>query len=1054
MIEAFDGHRIAEERIAEAARTGQDWLDLGGLGLTHLPEGLFRLTGLRRLNLGYEDLLTEDGWSRATSPPMRLGNNLLVDLARLAALTDLTNLSVAGSDCANLDFLSAMIGMTFLSVAATNVDSLAPIQGLVSLRYLDCRITQVNDLTPIQGLSALRHLDCSNTPVSNLKPIRDLVALQHLDCHSTQVSDLGPIQGLAALQHLACWRTQVSDLRPLQGLSALRYINCNGTQVSDLGPLRGLAALRYLACGGTQVSDLGSLRSLTTLQHLECGDTEVNDLRPLRGLTALQHLSCSHSRVSDLAPIANLDALQYLSCGGTQVQDLTPILDLAALQHLGCSSCHLNDVELSIWMKPSLRTLHLDETRIPDIPDQVLGRDCLDRLRAHLSDLEAGAERMRDVKLLILGNGGSGKTQIARRLSGLPFDPDWDSTHGIKVSQARLPVPDGQVETKLHLWDFGGQDIYHGTHALFVRSRSLFLVVWCEATEQPESQPDQHGMVFRNHPLPYWLDYVRHLGDRASPVVVAQAQVDRTGVRPAPDPAGLIAGIGAASVVTSAADPPRLGALTGALQDAVAELDRRRGAVSIGKGRVAVQRRIEALRLQDGSLPAEYRTISQETFRDWCQQAGGVSSPEHLLAYLHSVGTLFHQEGFFQDRIVLDHAWALDAIYAVFDRAGPYKRLTEHGGRFDRADLAMVWRDYSAAEQRLFLGMMRSCGICFVYREGARSDDTIYLAPDLLPEKTAIQARIDATWGDGAASHRQTFAYPFLHHGLIRGVIARLGELGRDVADYFRGGVCLFDSTTRSHALIQQEMAAGQWSGTVTIETKGGQAESLLDRIAALITRENEKLGLKPTTDRAAPLRDRTETVVITPGRPETDADAYAVSYAWNDAKPGGPDRESKVDALCEAAEKRGEHVLRDKTDMRPGDRIDKFTDRIGRAGRVFVFLSDKYLRSDYCMQELAVLWTQSGANQAALRDRVLFYFLGIDLSDGATRDTILEHWVTRVRSNEARRARMGPDELKIHTLMSRFLPDLYNVLYALGNSIRHQDFDTFLRDGFPKRGA
>ena len=703
MSEAFDGHRIAEERIAEAARTGQDWLDLGGLGLTHLPAGLFRLTGLRRLNLGHWDRLTDGAWTRGYAPNER-HNRVAADLPRLAALPDLTELSIEGTDCAVLDGLSALTGLVRLGIG------------------------------------------------------------------STQVSDLGTLRGLAALQ----------------------YLDCSGTKVSDLGPLRSLTALQHLNCGFTEVSDLGPLRDLATLQHLDCGRTEVSDLGPLRGLTALQLLICAETDVSDLGPLRGLRALRHLDCGITEVSDLDPLRGLAELEHLDCGGCHLNDVPRDIWMKPSLRSLYLSDARIPDIPDEVLGDYCLNRLRAHLKDLEAGAERMRDVKLLILGNGGSGKTQIARRLSGLNFDPTWDSTHGIKVSKATLPAQDGQTETTLHLWDFGGQDIYHGTHALFVRSRSLFLVVWCATTEQPESQPDKHGMVLRNHPLPYWLDYVRHLGDGNSPVVVAQAQVDRTGVQQAPDPDGLIAALGATPIATSTADPHRLHALLGALQDAVAQQDRQRGAVSVGKGRVAVQRKIEGLRRQDGSLSARHRTITRVTFNAWCQEAGGVSSPAHLLAYLHGVGTLFYQEGLFQDRIVLDHAWALDAIYAVFDRAGPYTRLTAKGGRFDRADLATVWRKHSDAEQRLFLGMMRSCGICFVYR-GRRyrpedDDDTIYLAPDLLPDRAAIQARIDATWGDGDASHRQTFTYPFLHHGLIRGVIAQLGELGGDAADYFQIG--------------------------------------------------------------------------------------------------------------------------------------------------------------------------------------------------------------------------------------------------------------------------
>ncbi len=34
----------------------------------------------------------------------------------------------------------------------------------------------------------------------------------------------------------------------------------------------------------------------------------------------------------------------------------------------------------------------------------------------------------------------------------------------------------------------------------------------------------------------------------------------------------------------------------------------------------------------------------------------------------------------------------------------------------------LIWREqgYSTADQRLFLSMMRSCGICFIYRRGPR----------------------------------------------------------------------------------------------------------------------------------------------------------------------------------------------------------------------------------------------------------------------------------------------------------------------------------------------
>jgi internalin A len=45
---------------------------------------------------------------------------------------------------------------------------------------------------------------------------------------------------------------------------------------------------------------------------------------------------------------------------------------------------------------------------------------------------------------------------------------------------------------------------------------------------------------------------------------------------------------------------------------------------------------------------------------------------------------------------------------------------------------------------------------------------------------------------------------------------------------------------------------------------------------------------------------------------------------------------------------------------MRSGDLISGFMKRIGRADRVIVVLSDKYLRSPYCMTELHIIYRRS----------------------------------------------------------------------------------------------
>jgi internalin A len=52
MSEQGSGLEIALQRIEKEAQERTDFLDLGRLGLTELPEDLFRLTHLRRLKLG------------------------------------------------------------------------------------------------------------------------------------------------------------------------------------------------------------------------------------------------------------------------------------------------------------------------------------------------------------------------------------------------------------------------------------------------------------------------------------------------------------------------------------------------------------------------------------------------------------------------------------------------------------------------------------------------------------------------------------------------------------------------------------------------------------------------------------------------------------------------------------------------------------------------------------------------------------------------------------------------------------------------------------------
>jgi internalin A len=64
---SLDGLSIARERIAKEAEEKTGFLDLGELGLTELPEELFRLKHLRRLHLGVGYYDAQGEWQRSIS---------------------------------------------------------------------------------------------------------------------------------------------------------------------------------------------------------------------------------------------------------------------------------------------------------------------------------------------------------------------------------------------------------------------------------------------------------------------------------------------------------------------------------------------------------------------------------------------------------------------------------------------------------------------------------------------------------------------------------------------------------------------------------------------------------------------------------------------------------------------------------------------------------------------------------------------------------------------------------------------------------------------------
>lgn len=749
----------------------------------------------------------------------------------------------------------------------------------------------------------------------------------------------------------------------------------------------------------------------------------------LGDIKELLSLDCSFTQVSDLAPVAALANLQSLNCWNTGVSDLTPLAALPKFGMLVCGGCPIADILAQV------------------LSHNGYGDNCWPRVQSWWAELAAGAAPYRDRKLFLLGNGTVGKTQLLRRLLREPYDKSQPSTHGIEIRDAMFDNPDGEP-VPVHVWDFGGQDIYHGTHALFLKSRAIFVICWNPASEAARKDVID-GVPYRNLPLGCWLAFVRERAGPDGVVIVIETQCDE-GEASGPAP----------SADEACRDFAFLRQChTGARKNLGFDLLRRQIALAIahleqgGVPRIGVagHRVMDALAT---ACATGTRWIRRDEYQALCTAAEVRGWPAHLLDFLHHSGAVFHRDGQFGDRIILDQSWALEAIYAVFHRGGTSDRIRANRGRFTLAMLAELWAGHDVGDHPLLLDMMCQCGMAFRYVEDDE-DETIYVAPDLLPPRDtpSVDKWVRPFWQDDLPLETDEIRCPLLPDSLIREIMARIGDDAAYHPVYWRHGLLFFDQETQVLAMIEAAWPDDGWAGTIRVTTQRRNAAPLLDRVIAFVSDTAERLNIRPIDQARLQQRQRqaeqpTERQQLSPGPdPTPGRPAFYVTYAWSDGTAQGDVNEARVEAFCQSAEAIAIEVFRDKTHQCEGVDIDEFMRRIARADRVFAMIGEKYWRSPFCQYELHACWRHSGSDEgeffSVLRP---FAFADARLSH----DDFLE-WFDTVWSAEEKR--LGEIDERYRSYRHRLVlehvgkwrADMRFIQAALAKRVVLQDFDAYL---------
>jgi internalin A len=584
-------------------------------------------------------------------------------------------------------------------------------------------------------------------------------------------------------------------------LHQITTISLSGNRLTQLPEsLRSFNSLETLYLYKNELRALPEwLGQLTQLVDLSGWGNRVTKLPESLGhLKYLQKLDLAANQLISLPEsIGNLKHLRELDLGDNQLATLPDSIgELGKLEILVLYANQLKTLPISLARLRSLRALFLEGNFDLQLPAAVLGppwqewfgsqknvnipapRSILDYYFRTRTTHER--RPLREAKLILIGRGEVGKTSLVKRLVENKFSRREDRTQGIRITQWPLAVKRTE-EVRMHIWDFGGQEIMHATHQFFLTDRSVYMLVLDGRGGQQEREAD------------YWLRIVGSFAPE-SPVIVVLNKIIKDPFdlnrRAFQDKYPQIK-----AFVETDCDNPNSKEQPGSKGLGIEELHK------------AITR--ETSRLPDlrAAFPAAWFEIKEklsksrknflsfDEYRVICAKSGeqDEGAQESLATHLHRLGIAlnFREDRRLRDTHVLNPHWVTEGIYGLLNSP----RLASAKGELRVGDLKkeLDQTRYPEKMHQFLLDLMEKFELCFSFPTGGR-----YLIPELLdPQQPKEADRFDPS---GCLNFQ--YHYPVLPAGLLPRFIVRTHVLSEK--HRWRTGVILnFEGNT---ALVKADL--------------------------------------------------------------------------------------------------------------------------------------------------------------------------------------------------------------------------------------------------------
>ncbi|MBX2923481.1 MAG: TIR domain-containing protein [Chitinophagaceae bacterium] len=361
----------------------------------------------------------------------------------------------------------------------------------------------------IEAIEIIHRLLQNRKALNLIKKFRESPNETELDLSGCGLLAIPPdLLTLQNIRKLHLQNNRIGKINNLKNLEKLEYLDLSDNEITVVENLNELKKIRYLDLQKNTIRSIHNLHNHTQLEELGLSSNRLESLRGIEHLLQLKTLYAARNEITDLAELGTLNHLKRIVLTDNPISSIRSLLPLIKNKLAVHCKYALKKDEYGLFVKGC---------PISDPPLEVVEMGAEAILDHYNKHEKHGEKKLEILKLVLVGNSGTGKTNFSQFLRKKKQAKDHISTDTLDIQSWRpsfLRSAESGEPMLVNIFDFGGQDYYHDLHRLYYSHDTAYVLLWdivsnCYA-ERTEKLKDGTELVFENFPIEYWLESIKY----------------------------------------------------------------------------------------------------------------------------------------------------------------------------------------------------------------------------------------------------------------------------------------------------------------------------------------------------------------------------------------------------------------------------------------------------------------------------------------------------------------------------------------------------------------